>query len=60
MAPQDNGDWLLHGHIHEKWRQQHRQINVGVDAWHFAPVPEHTIADLIGRGPADTPSPDYT
>jgi len=58
--PQDNGDWLLHGHIHEKWRQQHCQINVGVDAWHFAPVAEHTIAALIAHGPADTPSPDYT
>ena len=40
--PEDDGRWLLHGHIHEKWRQQHRQINVGVDAWHFTPVPEQT------------------
>ena len=58
--PQDNGGWLLHGHIHDKWRQRGRQINVGVDAWHFAPVPEHTIAELFRRGPANAPSPIYT
>ena len=57
--PLDSGDWLLHGHIHEKWRQQDRQINVGVDAWHFAPVAEHAIAALIKRGPANAPAPDY-
>ncbi|WP_420431935.1 metallophosphoesterase [Candidatus Poriferisocius sp.] len=58
--PQDDGDWLLHGHVHEKWRQQHRQVNVGVDAWRFAPVAEHTIADLIAKGPSNTPIPDHT
>ena len=58
--PQDDGDWLLHGHVHEKWRQQQRQINVGVDAWGFAPVPEHTIADLIAKGPSNTPIPYHT
>ncbi len=57
--PRDDGDWLLHGHVHEKWCQQHRQINVGVDAWRFAPVPEDTIADLITKGPSNTPIPDY-
>ena len=35
--PDDDGGWLLHGHVHEKWRQNGRQINVGVDAWNFAP-----------------------
>ncbi|WP_419845594.1 metallophosphoesterase [Candidatus Poriferisocius sp.] len=58
--PQDDGGWLLHGHVHEKWSQQHRQINVGVDAWNFAPVPEQTIADLIKRGPSNTPIADHT
>ncbi len=57
--PQDDGDWLLHGHVHEKWRQQHREINVGVDAWCFALVPEQTIADLIAKGPSNTPIPDH-
>ena len=31
--PVDDGAWLLCGHIHEKWRQRGRAINVGVDAW---------------------------
>lgn len=28
-----NARWILHGHVHEKWRQRGRWINVGVDAW---------------------------
>ncbi len=51
--PEDRGGWLLHGHIHEKWRQNDRQINVGVDAWDFAPVDDDTLATLIRCGPAD-------
>ena len=58
--PEDDGGWLLHGHIHANWRQQHRQINVGVDAWNFAPVSEHTIADIIAQGPAEARCPDYS
>ena len=56
----DVGGWLLCGHIHEKWRQSGRQINVGVDAWDFAPVSEDTIAGLIRSGPARVPCPTYT
>ena len=64
--PRDRGDWLLHGHVHEQWRQRGRQINVGVDAWDYRPVSEATLAELIHAGPADrdrlvptrvTPSP---
>lgn len=51
--PDDDGRWLLHGHIHHMWRQRGRQINVGVDAWDFAPVPESAIADIIRSGAAD-------
>jgi calcineurin-like phosphoesterase family protein len=50
-APKDEGRWLLHGHIHEKWRQRGRMINVGVDVWNFAPVSLDTISDLILKGP---------
>jgi calcineurin-like phosphoesterase family protein len=50
-APRDSGDWLLHGHIHEKWLQRGRMINVGVDVWNFAPVSIETISDLILKGP---------
>lgn len=51
--PVDVGKWLLHGHVHEKWRQRGRQVNVGVDAWAGRPVPEDEIAHFIEAGPAD-------
>ena len=58
--PKDNGGWLLCGHIHEKWRQDRKQINVGVDAWNFAPVSDDTICEMINAGPARSACPDYT
>jgi len=45
--PVDEGSWLLHGHVHERWKVRDRMINVGVDVWDYAPVPEHAIADLL-------------
>lgn len=49
----DNGDWLFCGHIHTKWRQFGRQINVGVDAWAGSPVSLSALTELIEAGPAD-------
>lgn len=51
--PVDQGSWLLHGHVHDSWRQQGRQINVGVDAWEMAPVAMATLEALIAAGPAE-------
>jgi calcineurin-like phosphoesterase family protein len=51
--PVDRGDWLLHGHVHERWRQRGRMINVGVDAWGCGPVDETALAALINDGPND-------
>jgi calcineurin-like phosphoesterase family protein len=51
--PIDRGTWLLHGHVHERWRVRQRMINVGVDAWGQAPVSEAQLAALIAAGPAD-------
>jgi calcineurin-like phosphoesterase family protein len=48
-VPRDG--WLLHGHVHEKWKIRDRQINVGVDVWDFRPVPEPEITLLIDSGP---------
>jgi calcineurin-like phosphoesterase family protein len=53
FRPTDRGDWLLHGHIHEKWRQRGRMINVGVDAWDYRPVSIEQITQLIEDGPND-------
>lgn len=51
--PVDDGRWLLHGHVHEKWRQRGRMINVGVDAWAGQPVSEQRIVQLIEAGESD-------
>ncbi|MGB8861936.1 MAG: barstar family protein [Ilumatobacteraceae bacterium] len=51
--PVDDGGWLLHGHVHEQWRQRERMINVGCDAWDCRPVDEATLVALIEAGPDD-------
>jgi calcineurin-like phosphoesterase family protein len=45
--PADTGSWLLHGHVHERWKTLDRMINVGVDVWDFAPVAEDVVAQLM-------------
>ena len=51
--PIDDGSWLLHGHVHERWRQRGRMINVGADAWDCRPVSDAALAALIAAGEAD-------
>ena len=48
--PRDDGGWLVHGHVHEKWKVNGRQVNVGVDVWNFAPVAEHELALIMRPG----------
>ena len=43
LRPVDDGLPLIHGHVHELWRENGRQLNVGVDVWDFAPVSQHAI-----------------
>jgi len=50
--PKDDGKWLLHGHIHEKWKQKDRMINVGVDVWDFYPVSITKIEAFLKEGSA--------
>lgn len=45
--PIDNGDWLLHGHVHSAWKHQDRMINVGVDVWDWKPVNANEIFEII-------------
>jgi calcineurin-like phosphoesterase family protein len=49
--PDDEGDWLFHGHVHTKWRQNGRMINVGVDVWDLAPVAQDTLLALVEAAP---------
>jgi calcineurin-like phosphoesterase family protein len=47
--PIDCGRWLLHGHRHSSpdSRVRGRMIDVGVDAWDYAPVSHETILRTI-------------
>ena len=51
--PVDDGRWLLCGHVHEKWRQRGKCINVGIDAWGGRPVSEAELVTAINDGPQD-------
>jgi len=44
-------NWLLHGHIHEKWKLdvKRRMVNVGVDVWDYKPVSVVTLADFLNK-----------
>ena len=37
-AKYDRDNFLLNGHVHDKWKVFPNKLNVGVDAWHFRPV----------------------
>lgn len=56
---EDDGRWLICGHVHELWMTAGRQINVGVDAWAGRPVPDWVIGRLIEAGPADRRAPQW-
>lgn len=47
LRPTDEGGWLLHGHVHDLWKINGKQINVGVDVWNFTPVPITEIERII-------------
>lgn len=38
MLHTQGNQWLLCGHVHEKWKTKGFCINVGVDQWDFTPV----------------------
>lgn len=37
-------DYVLHGHVHGRWRRKGKYINVGVDVWGFRP---RTLKELL-------------
>jgi calcineurin-like phosphoesterase family protein len=47
FRPTNTGQFLICGHVHEKWKVNGRQINVGVDQWDFTPVSETELSDLM-------------
>jgi len=40
-------DFVLCGHVHEKWLTNGKNLNVGVDQWGFAPVSENRIVSAL-------------
>ncbi len=51
--PMDEGAWLIHGHVHERWAQSGRMINVGADVTDYRPMSEGEVAAIIQAGPAE-------
>lgn len=43
----DEGEWLLHGHVHEKFLKAGKQINVGVDQHQFRPISIDHIFNIM-------------
>jgi calcineurin-like phosphoesterase family protein len=54
--PVDTGGWLLHGHIHDRWKVRERMINVGVDVWDYRPVGEAVLATLVHEDRPSSPA----
>lgn len=55
--PKDDGRWLLCGHVHEKWAQRGKMINVGVDVRNFEPITFAKIVEIINAAPEGYPKP---
>ena len=47
LLPED--DWLLCGHVHEKFKMKGSMINVGVDVWGYKPVNIEELGQLTGK-----------
>ncbi len=45
--PKRSDNWLIHGHVHEKWKTKDKMLNVGVDVWDFCPVSIEEIERII-------------
>lgn len=44
---ENDGHWLLCGHVHNHWKVKDKMVNVGVDQWDMRPVSLNAIRDLI-------------
>lgn len=52
----DTHNWLIHGHVHDRWRQRGREINVGIDAWGGRLVHVDQIVEYLHQEPTDRDS----
>ena len=42
-----NYDWIICGHVHEKWITKQKNINLSVDVWNYSPVSIDDLIDFI-------------
>lgn len=47
FRPKDQGEILVHGHVHDQWAVKGRQINVSVDVRDFKPISTEELAEII-------------
>ena len=50
--PPDEGKLLLHGHVHDSWQINGRQVNVGVDVWDYRPVRDDDLLAALAAAAA--------
>ncbi len=43
----DKEAWVLHGHVHDRFRTRNKHVNVGVDVWDYYPVHINTIRRIL-------------
>jgi len=48
--PFNEGKWLIHGHVHSRWKQKDKMICVSVENWDYTPVPMKAIESIIMKG----------
>ena len=51
LRPKNEGQWLIHGHVHQHWKVQFKMINVSVENWDYTPVSMDTMETLIKENP---------
>ena len=51
MRPVDDGNWLIHRHIHSKGLYNHKMINVSVEMHNYTPIHIDQIAQHIKDNP---------
>ncbi|CAN5521663.1 MAG: metallophosphoesterase [Acidimicrobiia bacterium] len=47
FRPEPAPGWLLHGHVHTRWRRNGEQLNVGCDVWDYRPVAEGVVVETL-------------
>jgi calcineurin-like phosphoesterase family protein len=45
--PPNRGEWLLSGHVHERWMLRHKNLNVGIDVHGMKPISAEQVMEII-------------